>query len=582
MTDVEKIKLLSSENTEVALLLDEMGAEPEEKDILGAMQRILDAAKYSGDEDSAAPYLYRFNGSVMREIDSDAEFLGEEFGLSAKQAFLFTVLIDLCKSGCGDVKMVRRILKTDFRWNLTLDQEIAALVKSWLLGLEDGEYTVPKEVINCLTANVAYRKPDSRGMSTRDILDTMHKIFAGAGTFREAPEMVEEIEELLRANPRTSIAKAAMKHEILFDNEDETYMSYMERMVFYVLCYLYDLKDNDECHLWQMRDYFSDKAYQKLVTKYNREEMDLFLEDILEYGCSNGFEDRSWFRIADKVKEEIFADIGGLHTRRPVGGIIKCREITEKPLFFDENTERQVHSLGKLLREDTFQEVTRKLEAGGLRSGFSCLFYGGPGTGKTETVYQIARQTGRDLLMADVSRLKDKWVGESEKNIKALFRKYQRLVSECDIAPILLFNEADAIFGIRMNGAETAVDKMENSIQNIILQEMEDLKGILIATTNLTGNLDKAFERRFLYKIEFSLPSPSAKGKIWRSMMPELSEADASRLAAAYDFSGGQIENILRKKTIECILNDIAPSYETLRRFCDEENIASRRMRIGF
>lgn len=331
---------------------------------------------------------------------------------------------------------------------------------------------------------------------------------------------------MLKFHPR--LPPAAMKHEILYENEDETYMSFMERMVFYVLCYLYDLKDNDECHLWQMRDYFSEKAYQKLVTKYNREEMDLFLEDVLEYGCSNGFEDRSWFRIADKVKEEIFADIGG------------------------------------------------------LRSGFSCLFYGGPGTGKTETVYQIARQTGRDLLMADVSRLKDKWVGESEKNIKALFRKYQRLVSECDIAPILLFNEADAIFGIRMNGAETAVDKMENSIQNIILQEMEDLKGILIATTNLTGNLDKAFERRFLYKIEFSLPSPSVKGKIWRSMMPELSEADASRLAAAYDFSGGQIENILRKKTIECILNDSAPSYETLRRFCDEENIASRRMRIGF
>ena len=65
-------------------------------------------------------------------------------------------------------------------------------------------------------------------------------------------------------------------------------------------------------------------------------------------------------------------------------------------------------------------------------------------------------------------------------------------------APILLFNEADAIFGIRQEGATRAVDKMENSIQNIILQEMEKLDGILIATTNLTTNLDKAFERRFL------------------------------------------------------------------------------------
>ena len=77
------------------------------------------------------------------------------------------------------------------------------------------------------------------------------------------------------------------------------------------------------------------------------------------------------------------------------------------------------------------------------------------------------------------------------------------MVKRSDVAPILLFNEADAIFGVRKNGAENAVDKMENTIQNIILQEMEDLNGILIATTNLATNLDSAFERRFLYKIEF-------------------------------------------------------------------------------
>ena len=80
------------------------------------------------------------------------------------------------------------------------------------------------------------------------------------------------------------------------------------------------------------------------------------------------------------------------------------------------------------------------------------------------------------------------------------------------MAPILLFNEADAIFGIRQEGATRAVDKMENSIQNIILQEMEKLDGILIATTNLTTNLDNAFERRFLYKIRFDRPDEKRQG----------------------------------------------------------------------
>lgn len=125
-------------------------------------------------------------------------------------------------------------------------------------------------------------------------------------------------------------------------------------------------------------------------------------------------------------------------------------------------------------------------------------FYGTPGTGKTETVLQIARKTGRDLIQVNVSEVKSMWVGESEKNIKGIFDDYKQKVKQSVKAPILLFNEADAIIGKRQVGAERAVEKMENSIQNIILQEIEQLDGILIATTNLAENMDKAFERRFL------------------------------------------------------------------------------------
>ena len=150
--------------------------------------------------------------------------------------------------------------------------------------------------------------------------------------------------------------------------------------------------------------------------------------------------------------------------------------------------------------------------------------------------------------------------------------------------PILLFNEADAIIGIRQEGAERAVDKMENSIQNIILQEMEDLDGILIATTNLTTNLDKAFERRFLYKIRFDKPSLEARASIWRSMIPELSEDESTQLAKDFDFSGGQIENIARKREVSSIIGLTEPSYAQVREFCTEEIIENEpaRRKIGF
>ena len=220
-----------------------------------------------------------------------------------------------------------------------------------------------------------------------------------------------------------------------------------------------------------------------------------------------------------------------------------------------------------------------------MRKGFACLFYGGPGTGKTETVLQIARQTGRDLMQVDIAGMRDKFVGESEKNIKAVFARYRDLCRNSELPPILFFNEADGIFGKRTSrGVNPTVEKMENAIQNIILQEMEDLDGILIATTNLTCNFDSAFERRFLYKIEFHKPDVDAKSRIWRSMLTDLSEDDARQLAKLFDFSGGQIENIARKRTVDYILSGQYASLEQLEDYCRAELLDNKTERrpIGF
>ena len=175
-------------------------------------------------------------------------------------------------------------------------------------------------------------------------------------------------------------------------------------------------------------------------------------------------------------------------------------------------------------------------------------------------------------------------MGESEKNIKSLFDTYREKVKKSDTTPILLFNEADAIINKRQEGAERAVDKMENSIRNIILQEMENLDGILIATTNLAQNMDKAFERRFLYKIKFEKPALEARMHIWHEMIPALSDADTKTLAEKYDFSGGQIENIARHNAINGILyGDKANNIDSLMAYCDNERLETKESRkIGF
>lgn len=284
------------------------------------------------------------------------------------------------------------------------------------------------------------------------------------------------------------------------------------------------------------------------------------------------------------VRNEMLAGLDVEVESKESGGIISHASIAPKSLFYNTREERSLSQLRSLLAPEQFDAICSRLEAKGLRRGFACLFYGGPGTGKTETVLQLARQTGRDLVQVNISDIKSMWVGESEKNIKRVFDSYRKLVRDSERAPILFFNEADAIIGKRMENVQRSVDKMENSMQNIILQEMENLEGILIATTNLTKNLDSAFERRFLYKIEFTKPSVEAKRSIWRSMLPALSEADAKMLAMKYDFSGGQIENITRKQTVEEILTGCSTDITRLIEFCNEERLDNSivRPRIGF
>ena len=264
--------------------------------------------------------------------------------------------------------------------------------------------------------------------------------------------------------------------------------------------------------------------------------------------------------------------------------LIKSDSFPEKTLIYNTAEQNQINELSSILSADRFNEVQNRLRTTGMRIGFCSLFYGSPGTGKTETVYQIARATGRDILRVDVDKIKSCWVGESEQNMKKLFDRYRNICKDSTLAPILFFNEADAVLGVRMEGTTRAVDKMENSIQNIILQEMESLEGIMIATTNLTSNLDKAFERRFLYKIQFNRPTVDAQIKIWQAMLPLLTEKEAHTISSQFDLSGGEIENIIRKYTVNAILSGKeSVDIQSIIEICRNERITnSTRVKIGF
>jgi SpoVK/Ycf46/Vps4 family AAA+-type ATPase len=331
---------------------------------------------------------------------------------------------------------------------------------------------------------------------------------------------------------------------------------------------------------------FSDKsAFTRAKGELRRAEHRLMQYNLIEHRSVDGIADTNSYCLTAHAKRTLLAEMKLSSAEEKIADVLSHKTLTEKPLFYAETIEHQVSELSTFFLPERYNEIRERMQQRGFRHGFSCLFYGGPGTGKTETVYQLARQTGRDILVVDVPQIKSKWVGDSEKNIKALFDRYRELVNRSEVAPILLFNEADAIIGIRKNGATNAVDKMENTIQNIILQEMESLDGILIATTNLADNLDTAFERRFLYKIRFEKPDAAVRSLIWKQMIPELSTTDATTLATTFDFSGGQIENIARKHAIHAVLHGEPESLlRTLQDYCATEKLDSKPVvkKIGF
>jgi hypothetical protein len=171
--------------------------------------------------------------------------------------------------------------------------------------------------------------------------------------------------------------------------------------------------------------------------------------------------------------------------------------------------------------------------------GISVLFSGHPGVGKTMSGTVLARRLGLDIYEVDLSQVVSKWLGETEKNLSDVF----------DAAEpghvVLLFNEADSLFGKRTSDVKSSNDRYANLETNYLLARLERFGGLAILTTNLTSAIDQAFKRRFTYDVFFSFPSPDMRAELWRRTLPERARAatiDFEALAERYELSGGFIK----------------------------------------
>ena len=561
---------LCSKINEKASVMTAKQSKKQELDLLQAVEKIVELAKDS-----------QLSKDFFRKAGKYIKYLSEALDLTKEQSVMMSLFIDNSEDSSISISDFGTFLGCRTTRIIRFMNDIDVLEKRGLIiccrDRRGRSYRVPMKVIEAFQHNELYKPDDLSGLSCAELFAELEDIF----DMRKNDELTEKgvcekIRELFTNNPNLIFVEKLKSFN--FDVEDE--------LLLILFSHLFVNNSDDNIGYHDLDFLFDKRRWNRIKSSLNAGEHILLSAKMIEYNNDDGFVNRESFRMTMEAKRTLFEELNlsSLNTNQKKAGLLKADDIAIKKLYYDEEVRKQVSELTQLLNDDHYQEIRNRLKESGFRCGFTCLFYGMPGTGKTETVLQLAKETGRDIMQVNISEIKSMWVGESEKNIKALFDNYRNKVRESKLTPILLFNEADAIIGKRQEGAERAVDKMENSIQNIILQEMETLDGILIATTNLAQNMDKAFERRFLYKIRFTKPTIEARMSIWREMIPTLSEADTHALAVKYDFSGGQIENIARHYAIDNILHGSSSNVlETLSIHCDNERLEKKEQRkIGF
>ena len=545
----------------------------EPKNLLDAIRTVLESAKNSALSDD-----YYENVSVPMT------YLTRRLNLTPSQVTLLAVILEIGFNRCVNLGSIARFLDTSNLEILEKSTDLTTLQTRRFIveakGRFESGYTAPREVYEAFRNNqvYAYKAPEVRNDDELiDRIDRMLSDLDGDNSEYNTETFDHDIRDLLLTNSHVRLARTLLG-VLKKTTEKEFRVAILMSML-----WIRDEDNEVESHRFGIV-IKRQLEVRQLVTSLQNGRSNLTKKKYVIMADGGGLLSRDTFSLTPQFRKALTPDrvIDNKDEKRWANRLTRHADIHEKQMFYNPEAVGEVERLTQLLQPKQMSGVLERLKERGLRGGFTCLLYGGPGTGKTETVLQLARRSGRDLFQVDVSQLRSKWYGESERLVKGVFDEYRQMVKSAKVAPIMFFNEADAIFNRRMENAERSVDKGENALQNIILQEMETLDGILVATTNLQGNLDDAFERRFLYKVHLDKPTPKVKARIWKSMMPELTDSEAETLAEQFDFSGGQIENVKRKSVIDGILTGEVSNYASVVALCKCEQLEQKRPSIGF
>lgn len=221
-----------------------------------------------------------------------------------------------------------------------------------------------------------------------------------------------------------------------------------------------------------------------------------------------------------------------------------AQQITPRAKMYDlvlpEREKQLLHEIAiHVAQRDRVYEEWGFEEKSSRGLGITTLFFGASGTGKTMAAEILANELNLDLFRIDISEVVNKYIGETEKNLRRVFDAAE------DGGVILFFDEADALFGKRSEVRDSH-DRYANIEISYLLQRMENYRGLAILSTNMKQALDPAFMRRIRFMIEFPFPDMKSRAEIWRRVFPSntpIDSIDTDRLARL-NIAGGNIRNI--------------------------------------
>ena len=538
----------------------------------------------------------KLNTEKINDIASEINQLNVYFNTTTKETALFIILCECCyneEEGIAKVSHIANFLDVSIFDLLLYKKELENLKSKKLINIIKDVSESDNKNLPLKNMSFSINPRVSETMANNEFLN-LTTTKGKENTKKEITneEFVKKIADFIEQN-ENNLAQIILKAKEIekewktlpFLKNAKTHIkSIEERLIFFKLCN--DLSEDE----WKkdpipfydiLKNLYSKEECYKIAKNARSKKHSLFVNELIEFTELRDINTllvtlgkKGWSLFYDK-----YASIFYTERTEETYTFKEPKTIDAKNLFFSKNLENKVDFLRQSLLEENFLKLQTRLKKEKLKNGVCALFFGPPGTGKTETVYQLAKTTGRTIMHIEISQIFGKYWGETEHALKQIFSNYKKACKQQK--PILLFNEADAIFSKRNDVTSSRNGRAQNAIQNIILEELENFDGILIATTNLQNNMDAAYDRRFLFKIEFEKPTLDAKEKIWQNKLNFLSPEESQQLAKSYDFSGGEIDNIAKKCIMQDLLSATKPTFSEVDSFCKENKISDRANQTG-